>query len=68
MKLAELKKQLDYVIGYVYGTYYDHKEVLDEKEMRKVIDVLYKIYNAIAEPTVYIDDIKDLVLELIQTC
>ena len=47
MKLSELKKQLDYVLAYVYGTYYDHKEVLDEKEMRKVVDVLYTIYKSL---------------------
>ncbi len=66
MKMVDLKRKLDFVIGYVYGTYYDHSDILDEKEMRKAIDSLYEIYNCIEDPVEYLGDIKELVFEAIK--
>ncbi len=66
MKMVDAKKKLDFVMGYVYGTYYQHPDILDEKEMRKVIGTLDEIYNCLANPVEYLDDIKELVFEAIK--
>ena len=64
--MVDVKKKLDFVIAYVYGSYYEHSGVLDRKEMQKAIDALYEIYNCLADPVEYFDDIKELVFEAIK--